>query len=84
MKKKVLIRTAQKLGIFFAAVLGGVAVVEGSWWLADYLFGQPLLGSIIIVASGTLSALVYHVYQQAKSEVEYENKKLIQELTKHG
>ena len=84
MQKKVLVRTIQKLAIFFGAIFAGVAVVELASLGGAYLFGNPLLGSIFVIVAGVLSAIVYFAYKESKSEVEYENKKLIQELTKHG
>ena len=84
MQKKVLVRTIQKVATFFGAIFAGVVAVELASLAGEYLFGNPLWGSIFVIAAGVLSAIVYYAYKEAKYEVDRENEKLIQELTKHG
>lgn len=84
MQKKVILRTIKKVAVFFGAIFAGVAVVELSSLVGGYLFDNPIWGTIFVVGAGVLSAIFYFAYKEAKYEVDRENEKLIQELTKHG
>ena len=84
MQKKVLLRTIQKVAIFFGAIFVGIASVELASLAGNYLFGNPLWGGVFLVVTGVLSALFYFAYKEAKYEVDCENEKLIRELTKNG
>ena len=84
MSSKVLFRTAKKLGILFGSLASFIFVVFLGDQFGKYFFTDGILGTIIILGSICLLSVIYFAYKDAKYEVENENNKLIQELTKHG
>lgn len=84
MQKRVLLRTAKKLGKFFGFLIFFAGGMFGSAWAGHYFFNEPFLGNCVflgLIGIGTICAVAY---RDAKIEVNLENKILMQELTKHG
>lgn len=83
MQKRVILRTARKLGVFFGFLAFLIVGIFGSAFLGAYLFNEPAIGNIIFIIFFAVGTIAFFAYSEAKSEVEYENKMLIQELTKN-
>lgn len=84
MQKRILLRTAKKLGSFFGSIFFIIGGIFSSGWAGKYFFDDPFIGQGIFIAAGGISVCAYFAYKDAKYEVEHENQQLIQELTKHG
>lgn len=84
MQKRVLLRTANKLGKFFGLLILIVGGIFATSWLGLHLFNDPLLGNLFFIGVGTLGFLVFFSYNESKSEIEEENRQLVRELNKHG
>lgn len=84
MQKRVLFRTAKKLGSFFGFLFVISGGIYSSAWIGKHLFDDPFIGNLLFFGIGGISALCYFAYKEAKYEVESEDQNLIRELTKHG
>lgn len=84
MQKRVLLRTAKKLGKFFGFLIFFVGGMFGSAWAGHYFFNDTFLGNGIFLGLISIGSVCTLAYRDAKSEIDIENKNLMQELTKHG
>ena len=84
MQNRVLFRTAKKVGLFLLWTACLIGSMFGSALAGHYFFNDPFIGNMIVIGLGSIIGISYFSYREAKTEIEFENNKLIQELTKHG
>lgn len=84
MNKKVMFRTAQKIGVLILTIAGVLLAVLMSGWIGQYLFNDSLIGNSLLFGTVIVASIIYYAYRDAKYEVENENQKLIRELSKNG
>lgn len=84
MRKKILLRTAYKVGKFFGFLVFLIGYMFLAEWVGNYFFQNAFVGYAILLVTAMLWVIVSISYKEAKYEVDRENDKLIRELTKNG